>query len=303
MPNLEASPAEAAFFSSGGTEVAESLTTGLPPEPAPAPEPEPAPQPEAKAAPESKEEAKAEPEAKPEDPADKAKYERLVPYGAVAEERGKRKTVEEQLRAANEELAKLRANPVQPPAPKPEEQGIDPLADIEQLKQWKADREKQERETAERTAFSNHVQALEREYVAKNPDYPEAVQYLKEFRERQMRAVGLSDQQIAYALAQEAHDTARHAVMTEQSPAEVFHALAKASGWTPKSAQPAAPPKPAAEERLAVIEQGQKAAKSMSTGGGGAPESELSLAAMAKLDGADFDALWKKGGAARRLMA
>lgn len=297
MPLPEATAEETASF--------EAMRNEAPVESAPAPEssPEPAPQPEAQPAPEA-----AAPPSPAEDPAEKAKRERLVPFAAVVEERGKRKALDEELKAAREELARLRGAAPQPPAQQPQEQGIDPLADIESLKEFKANLERQQQEAAERSAFSQRVIAMENEYAAANPDYKEAVDYLANLRRTQLRAIGLSDAQIGAQMAQEAYDTARHAMATEQSPAEVFHALARASGFVAKApepaaaAQPAPAPELAAVARLATLQQGQQAARTTSGAGGGAPEPTLSLAAAAKLEGADFDAFWKSGKA-RQLMA
>lgn len=297
MPLPEATAEETASF--------EAMRNEAPVESAPAPEPqpEPAPQPEAQPAPEAAAPAPAE------DPAEKAKRERLVPFAAVVEERGKRKALDEQLKAAQDELARLRGTAAPPPAQQQtQEQGIDPLADIESLKEFKNNYERQQQEAAERSAFSQHVIKLENEYAATNPDYKEAVDYLANLRRTQLRAIGLSDAQIGAQMAQEAYDTARHALATEQSPAEVFHALARASGFTSRApepapaAQPSPAPEPAAIQRLATLQQGQQAARTTSGAGGGAPEPTLSLAAAAKLEGADFDAFWKSGKA-RQLMS
>lgn len=120
MPLPEATAEETASF--------EAMRNEAPVESAPAPQaqPEPAPQSEAQPAPEA-----AAPQAPAEDPAEKAKRERMVPFAAVLEERGKRKSLDDELRSAREELARLRGTAAPPPVQQqPQEQGIDPLADI-----------------------------------------------------------------------------------------------------------------------------------------------------------------------------
>lgn len=304
MPDLNASPEEAAFFESRGETVAESLRTvpdNLPPkEEAPAPAPiadEKGPEPKDLTPPKDPAEPATAPKAKEED----APSDRRVPLSAMLEERNKRKEMGDALKAAQEELARLRQGAPQPQAQQQEE-GLDPLADIESLKQWKANQERQTREQQELTQFSNHVMAKEHEYVAANPEYPQAIEFLKNAREQEMRVLGLNDQQIALSLANEARQTAAYALQTEQNPAELFHALAKQRGFQVKAPEaPAAPvpPAPAAMERLANLRKGHQASKSVASGGGGAPDSAPSLSAIAQMEGEAFDAMWKNGSVKR----
>lgn len=237
------------------------------------------------------------PEPKPDDP-EKAKLARQVPFAAVLEERQKRK-------AAEATLAELRRQATQPEAPKqPTDPNDDPIAVIREL-QTELNGFKSERErTVQESAFANAVVQEEQQYVAEVPDYPQAVEYLKNFRVTQMRALGMPDQQIMQMLANEARDTALYARQTDQRAPELFYALAKASGYVQKVAETApvvVQPDPAAVSKLAALSKGQRASKSVSDGGGGAASPAPSLAAIAELEGADFDAAWKSG-AVKRLM-
>lgn len=299
--DLNASPEEAKFFETRGAEVAESLQPVAQPDPDPAPAPEADPKPASTPAPEV---AADPPAAKPDAPeADDPKQPRQVPLPVLMEERGKRKATEERLRAAEEELAKLRTNPQAPAKPELPEVELNPLAVIENLQKRLDDRDAQDREQTEAVQFQNHVIRMEEAYVKENPEYPQAVEYLKTFRTRQLQALGCNDQQIMMAMAAEAAQTARYALQNDLSPAQVFHDLAKVSGFKVEPPKDPDPPKPdpAAVAKLETLRAGAAASKSLSSGGGGAPEATLTLDAISKMDGADFDKMWKDK-TVRRLM-
>lgn len=261
------------------------------PQPEPQPEPKPDPQPEP--------EKKADPEPKPPtDEAEKAKLQRQVPFAAVMEERGKRKSAEEQLRAANEELTRLRAGVQPQPKADPVTAETDPIAVIQRLESELTELKRGQQQAGEFNAFQNTVISKEQEYVRENPDYPKMVEFLKESRAKELRdGLGFNDQQIMAALTQEARDTAAYALQNDLNPAEVFARLALAKGW--KAAEPAKDPTPkpdpAAVAKLATLAEGQKLDKSLSSAGGGAPDSTPSLEAIAKMSGAEFDKFWKNG--------
>ncbi len=246
---------------------------------------------------------------------ERQKLERPVPFAAVLQERTKRQSAEERARQAEEALARIRAGGPQPGAAAPGQQqqqgegeGLDPIGDIEALKQWRQQQEQSAQAQQQQQAFQTGVIQLEQHYAAQNPDYPEAVEFLKEARAGDLRAMGLNDTQIRQTLAREARETAVYAVQTEQNPAELFHLLAKQRGFVPK-AKPgagqgegqgqggeggAAPA--AAVARLDRLQRGQQAAKSLAGGGGGAAAATgPSLAAIANMNGEDFDKMWKNG--------
>lgn len=249
-------------------------------------------------------------------PEQKAKLERPVPFAAVLDERGKRKSAEERARVAEEALARIRAGGGQPPAGQDPSQGHegdglpDPMGDIEALKRWRQQTEEERVAQQQGQQFQNGVEALERHYIASNPDYPEAVEFLKDAIGQQYRLMGYNDQQITQALAMDARRIAVYAVQTEQNPAELFHLLAKQRGFVPKAdggQQPGGqngggePAPNAGVVRLDRLARGQKAAKSVSGGGGGAAAAGPSLAAILTMDGDEFDAQWKNG-TVRKLM-
>ncbi len=260
----------------------------------PKPEAEPAPKPEVAA-------EAPKPEVKPETPKGEG---RDVPLPVLLEERQKRKAAE----AALAELRKTAQAPA-PNKPEPVDPATDPIAVIQAQQKWIDDREKQDLQHREMNQFQQTVIAREQEYVKDNPDYPKAVEFLKEARVREMReGLGMNDQQIAQTLSQEAYQTAQYAMQNDLNPADIFMRLAKARGFTAEAPEPeAAPapvavvPQPEAVARLAAIGKGQRAGKGLSNGGGGPAAPAPSLEAIANLEGADFDAAWKTGQVKRMM--
>ncbi len=260
--------------------------------------PEPVVTPEPKAAePEPAKAAEPAPEPKPE--AEKGDGHN-VPLPVLLKERQARK-------AAEAALAELRKNPTPPEAPKPVDHNEDPLAAIGELRDWKAQREQQDRDREQMSRFQQVVVEREQEFVRDNPDYPKAIEFLKEARVRELRdGLGLNDQQIAQALSQEAAQTAAYAMQNDLNPADVFMRLAKVRGFgaaapVPDPTPVPITPDPAAVQKMASLAKGLQAGKTVTNGGGGAALPAPSLEAIANLDGPAFDAAWKSG-AVKNLM-
>lgn len=226
-----------------------------------------------------------------------AKLSREVPFAAVVAERTKRKEAQEALKAAQEELARLRGG--QPPQQQQAEQPTpqtDPIAIIERLEREVGELRQGKRQEVEMGTFQRTVIAKEAEYLKENPDYPKMVEYLKESRVRELReGLGLSDAEIGQALAQEAAATAKYALDRDLNPAEVFSRMAIAKGWKAPAAEPKKPEENAAVVKLETIAKGQRVAKGLSSAGGGAPSVAPTLEAIASMDDAEFDTMWKNG--------
>src|SRR5262245_56730006 len=140
---------------------------------------------------------------------------RKVDYGALAEERGKRKALEErvrqfELRQAQWEgrlhAAQPQDKPKAPPAP--EEDIFGAVAHlIEQNKATRGEIEAYKRHRAAEEqwqALGRQTAAAEASFKEKNPDYDEAWAHLIESRVGEMRWLGASDAQIQQKLQQDA---------------------------------------------------------------------------------------------------
>lgn len=231
---------------------------------------------------------------------------RLVPHAALHEERVKRQNLERRLQEL--ESAKPKPEPV------PElDEHTDPIGVIGQLKAKLASyeqRTQQEQEQARAMEdLGRRVGARVAAYAAEHPEYTEQVKFLRQSRYEELQDLGYEDEQIVRQLMQEEVALGQRALETDRDPGEMVASMAKRRGW--KAADPNPEPNPApevkhapqavaikdeiakTEAKIARLEKGQRAARSPSTGGGGAAENELSLEAIANLDGAAFDAAFK----------
>lgn len=269
-------------------------------QPAPEPEkqPEPAPQPEAK--PEPQPEAKAatpEPKAEPEKPV------RLVPHQALHEEREKRKALEHRIA----ELEKTQQRP-QPSGDEPPDETTDPIGSIAWLKAKLASKEKDEQEANAQREYlqdlGQKVQVRIDAYAAEHPEYTEQVQFLREFRFRELtEGLGYNQRFAAAQVQQEEIALGKMAIDNDLDPGAMVAKLASVRGWKAKEAAPSKPAPDAAkdaEAKIERLERGQKAATSSSGSGGGAPDDEMTLERLLALKGKAFDDAFEKHG--KRLM-
>ena len=286
-------PSEQAYFDTKGETVPE----------APA---EPAQPQEAKPVPETVEAAEA-----PQEPTQEAK---TVPLGALHEERNKRKEAEKQMRSLREEMQRLAGrldvlNGVAPQAQTPQKPTVAdaPIEALEKVVEY-VERDQQERaNVAQYQEFTNAVNAAEREFAAKTPDFQAAIDFLQKGRMAEMKAIGYHELDARNVIAQEAIAISSAAMQQGVNPAERFYALAQARGYSPKAAV-AAPSEPneaaktvaaleKATEKLATIAKGQQASKSLSSAGG-ASNDALTLEAIASMDEEEFskisDKVWKR---------
>lgn len=279
-------------------DAAEALAVESGSVPNPSPEPAPQPAPEAAPAPEAKTPAEApkEPAAAPPKPPG------FVPNQAIREAR-------EEARLLREELNALKAGR-QPEPPRQEiDPETDPIAALKEIRDWQQRQVAQAHEHQALQQFDNQVRTHEAEWVAADPDYGDKVSFLHDFRARQLKALGANEQQIALQLAHEARQVAATALQRGMNPGEMFSTLAVEMGWKGKAPAPAAAapvaPEPApdieakrAESNAALerIARGQRASRPTAGAGGNAPESEMTLESLSKLNGAAFDAAMDKYG-------
>lgn len=87
----------------------------------------------------------------------------------------------------------------------------------------------------------------EQAFVAKQPDYPQALEHIRTVRTAQLQALHpeASGEQIANHIAFEERETARSMIAQNRNPAEFAYAIAKTLGYQPP--KPAEPAKPAAK--------------------------------------------------------
>lgn len=260
-----------------------------------------------------------------------------VPLATFLSEKTARKELEKTSREMATQLAELRGKfsvldrlnkptgeQEQPTGP------IDPEADIfgavRQISETIAQRDK--REAEERTArdanekaatenrtFVNSYRADADKFKATTPDYMEAYNHLLQSRAAELMSIGYDDPNSPLLTPDEKHAAAKalHDALTQdeygiaqlafskgKSPAQIIYDLAQKRGYAKKGAAPAAEP---AEDRLATIERGQAANKSLSNAGGPGGEQDMTAEQLVAMSLADFEAWADKNPAkARRIM-
>lgn len=241
---------------------------------------------------------------------------KMVPIDALHEARAQAK--EQAARAARMEerfqeivtrLATQQQAPAAAPAEKVPEFHEDPALHLDaRLRKIEAiaDQAVQERQmtTAQAQQWQEQqramaaIQSQETQFAATRPDYYAAIQHNRMTRDRELAEhYGVADpaQRLA-VIQQEELFMARNNIAAGANPAEKAYQLAVARGF--KGAANGAGS--AATQQLQTLQQGQNAAKSLSTAGG-KPEAEMTLERLADLTGPDFekafDAMIRSGGA------
>jgi len=266
-------------------------------------QPDPEPEPPAPA-------AAAEPVATPEPVKEEPK---TVPLAALHEERQRRQELqrrfEERDAAEKAERAKLQerldalAKRFEP-APTPEPTfNDDPAAflkaeteaakqQIAEFRAWKQAQEEQAQQQAHMQRFDAQITASEREFAPKAPDYTEAVAWLRNLRETELRDLyGVENPaERARIINQDIAALAARALQANKNPAEQAYNLAKLRGWASKAPAAAAPVAPPATDKIDTIAKGQAAARTPSAAAGVAPPS-LTIESLAKMSEDDFSKL------------
>jgi len=228
------------------------------------------------------------------------KPNRMVPLGALHEERERRKaleaTVAEERRARQvlEERTNIilqRLGPQQQPAqdqtPQIPDLNTDPVGhitgSIEQVRQQLANlqnqgqlTQQQQQQAAQIQMLQQHAMVREHAFRADNPDYDQAVTFLRKQRDNELEAQGWTDPVQRQALiTQEALGMAAMAMQNGRDPAALVYQVAKGRGYTlptpngngaGNGTQQQTP-----GDRLAQVAAGQQQARGLSGARGSGP--------------------------------
>jgi len=268
------------------------------PEQAEAPSEQPAEKPVESAAPEQTDTPAPEHEVK------------TVPIAALAEARRQAKELRQKQEEAERnhaaQIAELNAKLERLVNPPPPEPSFDenPAENLRQRQErleaeqraWKEEQQKRaqetERETQQRQVLNfvnTEVEKAETAFVAKQPDYMEAVNYLKSVSEKNLRASGITDpamiQKITY---EQSLNMAANALQQGLNPAEVAYTFAKNYGYSHKVD---------ATKQVKAMAEAQSRTQNM---GNGKPETEFSVAALAQMNDEELseaiadNKIWRK---------
>lgn len=234
-----------------------------------------------------------------EEAAAKDKIEKVVPYGAMHEERMRRKEFQQEVRELKEQNQKMegRFQQVMEKISQPTESfEEDPLEEIK-VKQdqiiGRMDQQDQrsvlQNEANQQQQATNNLlnryQSSAAAYARENPNFAEAYQGYLNTRTNDLIAAGYSHDEAADQVSNEEIDIVRRSYDNGDNPAERIFNLAKARGYQPKSLSQ----KTENEQKLDSIQQGQ--GKTLSGTGG---EAGVSLEALANMEDAEFDINWDK---------
>ena len=210
-------------------------------------------------------------------------------YKAMAhQERMERKQIQEQMAVIQQRFEQLMQAAQQPQQAAPEYED-DPLGathdkvekalqSVEELRRAEGERQQQ----AQFQSYINTVKQAEEQFIAKQPDYREAVTFIQMRRVNELKAMGYDEQSAMQVLAQDAMAVSQRAAQLGKSPAELVYELAKQTGYSPKPAS-----------NVQNIAAGQQVAKSVA--GGANPVAETGIPNnLAEMTDAEFDALFKK---------
>ena len=248
----------------------------------------------------------------PEQPeADRA--ERVVPLGALHEEREKRKSLQrerDQDRANFQALQQQQIQMIQymqqqdaernRPKVEMPDPAQDPLGfglvqnaqtqqEVQRMRADMARREQGEAQERQVQQFVASVNQGEQAFAAQNPDYYEAVTWARERKQSEYEAAGMTSRGAAARLQAEVVQLADGAFQRGEHPAEVGYRMARAMGFTPRQVN--------AQQRLNMQQEGKRAATPASAGGAGG--GRVNLDSLLKMGSNDFLAAtkgdaWKK---------
>jgi hypothetical protein len=165
----------------------------------------------------------------------------------------------------------------------------------------KAAREADEKAATEQKSFVDKYKADASAFEAKTPDFKPAYDFLLSSRAAELRAIGYdTPESLHQALVADEFAIAEMAFAKNKSPAEMIYALANQRGY--KTAMAADPDAGAGAERLATIERGQAAHKSLSGTGGSSGDPEMTAEALIAMPADEFESWCNKNPAkAKRL--
>ncbi|MDR3469837.1 MAG: hypothetical protein P4M07_28240 [Xanthobacteraceae bacterium] len=242
------------------------------------------------------------------------KPERMVALAALHEERSRRREIDRQYRETQQQLAELRGkfavierlNTPQPEPPPSVEEDIygavrATTEAVDDLRQRMAARDARDRAARQEQDVIAAYRTDAAQFEARMPDFREAYGHLLASRAQELAALGYDDPRAIHdALMADEFAVAQAALARRQSPAEIIYNLARQRGYVGSAANAA---RGRAGERLASIERGQAANKSLSATGGASGDADISAEALLKMPMDEFEAWCAKNPArARRLM-
>lgn len=162
---------------------------------------------------------------------------------------------------------------------------------VEQLAQYAQQMQVREAQQRQVEQFKYQVASSEAEFTQENPDYPQALEFVRNRRIAELEAAGYEPMQISEMVMRDASAIAWDAMQRGKSPAEVIYNMAVNTGFTKTD------PLAAGKQKIDATNRGIQASKSLKNSGGadGWPTA-AQIADMSESDFSDLKAkLAKKG--------
>lgn len=230
---------------------------------------------------------------------------RLVPYGALHEERERRKELQAEVAALRDKWARADERlqqivgalqqggraPQDPAVPSYDEDPVGHLrARLDSIEQQASRAGAMSRQQADEARLQTAVTTAEDGFRQETPDYDAALQFVRQKRLEEFQAMGYAPAAAHQLMTQEARAIAIDALRAGDNPARRVYALARLRGY---SAPAAGPGTESPVTRLAAAQEA--AGPSLSTAGSG-PRSQLTIEELGRLSDEAFDrhfaALW-----------
>lgn len=142
---------------------------------------------------------------------------------------------------------------------------------------------RQQQEAQEHQLF-NSIASQVQEFKKTAPDYDDALQHVLEARRQELMTMGATEFDAQNRVAAEAQEIAISALRAGQNPGQIVYQLAKLRGYDAKRNS----------EKLATIQKGQEASKSLAGASGSPSQADISLTEIDNMSDEEFDRFWEK---------
>lgn len=243
-------------------------------------------------------EAKADEATQPEEEKKDSKEDKKVNYGALHEERQRRKAEAARASKIEAEFAEYKAKY------QPQQQQYQPQNPLEvialrqqQIDQYLTKQEQDRQKQAEDNAFREKYSASAEAFKQDAPDFTDAYNFLVESRLSELQTIGWSPEDANRILVEDEKGIVNLAYQNEVNPAERIYNLAKMRGYQGKQAEPQVD-NTQIEAKLDTIIKGQMSNKTLPPASK-AVSKDLTAEAIAAMDidvmgSSDFDSAWNK---------
>lgn len=223
---------------------------------------------------------------------DTARGNRTVPYGALAEERGRRKELQRELQNTLEAQQKLqeRLDLLQEVARQQGgESGTEPPVEKEAAPPVVETPHEDSGAAHTTAAFRTQVMRSVQEFANSRPDFLPAYEHARQARVAELMSLGYAPEEALGITFDNEMEIIQHAYATGRNPAEVIYRYAAQRGFqgTSPTRSTAAPGPMSEAEKVALAARGQAASKSLSAAGGGST-GNLTLEALAGMSDEEF---------------